>query len=255
MLGGVQERLASSAEHRLGGIAELTVPDHDHLYGHSVVVFDILGGRAERRSKTPLLRPASIAGEPVSELALLTAGQRRHLTWVVGALLHQGEGLEHGVMKVRRELGPLLRANALGALEREIASEPPQERREDQAQRNNHHNRGERRVAKPAEDVIRREEEETRSENQQHPEGAAVELGETRGRLLRWGSGGTGRLARRHGRRLRPSRHSRFGSPCRATGTSPQQDHPERGEHEWPDQRIAPPDPELAEGQQRRKRQ
>jgi len=188
VLGGVQERLASSAEHRLGGIAELTVPDHDHLYGHSVVVFDILGGRAERRSKTPLLRPASIAGEPVSELALLTAGQRRHLTWVVGALLHQGEGLEHGVVKVCRELRPLLRANALGALEREIASEPPQERRKDQAQRNKHHDRGERRVPQAAEDVIRREEEEARSENQQHPEGAAVKLGEARGGTLCWDS-------------------------------------------------------------------
>ena len=97
--------------------------------------------RSPRRPRAALRRSSlvgersPVAGEPVAQLALLAAGERRDLARVVGALLHQGQRLQHRVVQVGGELGALLRADPLGALGGEVAPEPPQERRQDQRQR------------------------------------------------------------------------------------------------------------------------
>ena len=51
VLGGVQQRLAGGAEHRLGALVELAVADHDDLDRDAVVVLDLLRRRAQRRGE------------------------------------------------------------------------------------------------------------------------------------------------------------------------------------------------------------
>ena len=86
---------------------------------------------ARRRSR---LRSLGAHRPRASPAALAPAGARAPTPRADrGALLHQGEGLKDGVVQVRGELRTLLGADALGALRREVATEPPEERREDQA--------------------------------------------------------------------------------------------------------------------------
>ena len=54
--------------------------------------------------------------EPAAQLALLRAGQPDHLARVVGGPADQGERLQHRVVHVRRDLSPLLGADALAPL-------------------------------------------------------------------------------------------------------------------------------------------
>ncbi len=155
---------------------------------------------------------------------------------------------------MRGELGAFLGADSLRPLGGEVAPQPPQKRRQDQPQRDNDDHGGERGVAQRTQDVIRREEEQGGAHHQQYAEDAAVEVGDTGARTR--GRGRRIAAARRWWWRL-PSRSTRAAaSPLRGRSrAAPKQRRAKRSEHERPDQRVAPPDAELAEREKGGQRQ
>ena len=128
-------------------------------------------------------RPARAVEEPCPQLALLAPGQLRDLARVAGALLHQGQRLQHRVVQVGGELGALLGADPLGPLAGEVAAEPPEKRSQDQRQPRRRRDHREHDVARIAEDVVRGEEEQHRAEDQRDAEATPVEVGEPAGRV------------------------------------------------------------------------
>ena len=234
----VRERLARGGDHRLGGGVQLGVAHLDDLDRDAVRVLDLLGRRPDRARERGLAARALLE-QPRAQLAFLAAGQRGDLARVVGALLHQGEGLKDRVVKVGRQLGPLLRADALGALGRQVAAHPPEERGQDQREGQDGNDRGEGRVAHPAQGIVRRQEEQGRPDHQRDAEAALVEVGD----------------------HSRPARGGRRGGGLddvgvgQGAGLAPEHGGAARGQHQRPDQGVAPPDAELAEGEERRERE
>ena len=82
--------------------------------------------------------------QPVAQLALLGPGQLGHLGGVAGLALDQGEGLQHRVVQVRRDLGPLDLAHPQRPLALEVAPQPQAPRGEDQADAQQHRQRRDR---------------------------------------------------------------------------------------------------------------
>ncbi len=174
----VRERLPRRGNQRTARIVEHMVADGDDVDRHRVRVLDLGGRGLDRRGEAVGRARRRAVEQPRPQLALLAPGERRHLARVVGALLHQGERLQHRVVEVRRELGPLLRADPLGALDREVAAQAPEKRREDEAQRHRGDDDRQHHVARLAQHPVGVEEEQRRADDQGDAEAAAVEVRE-----------------------------------------------------------------------------
>ena len=72
--------------------------------------------------------------QPGAQVALLGAGEPRHRGSVAGVLLDQGQRLQHRVVQVRREVGALLGAHALGSLGGEVGGQAVDPRPDDDGQ-------------------------------------------------------------------------------------------------------------------------
>ena len=86
-------------------------------------VLDLGGGRAQRAGQAALVGGLADV-EPRAQVALLRPGQPGHGGRVVGALLDQRQGLQHRVVQVGGDVGPLLGADPLLALGVEVGGEP-----------------------------------------------------------------------------------------------------------------------------------
>ena len=186
------------------------------------------GDRLERGRERRLAPRRPPAAEPGAQLALLAAGEAGHGARVVGALLHEGERLQHRVVEMGGDVGPLLGADALAALLGEVAAEPQPERREDERQRDEDHDHREDDVAGGRERVVEVEEDEAAADDERGAERDAPD---------------------RVGRE--PDR-GRAAVAGRGRGLAPDQRAADRGEHDRPHERVADPDPPLAEQQQDR---
>ena len=237
-LGGVHHRLACGGDDGLGARVERRVTDDHRLHRDAVGVLDLDRGALQRRRDPGAVRRLAAAAEPGPQLALLAAGEVRDLARVVGALLHQGQRLQDGVVEVGAELGALLGADPRVALGGEVAAQPPQERREDQAEGGDRDDHREDHVARRLEGAVRVEEEDRRADHEGDAEAAPVE-GPRPLALRADGRGGRPRVRRRAGspvprggaatapgaraaprrrRRGRGARRGRRSTRCRARG-------------------------------------
>ncbi len=166
----VRERLAGRGDERFERLVERAVADHDDLDRRPARLFDLDRGGAKRVGDALVGLQRRRAREPRSQLALLAPRQLRDVGRVVGAALDEGQRLQHRVVQVRGQLGPLLGADPLRALGREAAGEPPPQRSEDQAEADYHHECGQRRVAGGVEHAIRPQEEQARPQHEGNPE-------------------------------------------------------------------------------------
>ena len=138
---GVEQRLAQRLHQRAGRLVDRPVAHHDQVDRHAVSVLDLGHHLAHRDLQG--LGPGRRAGvEPVPQLALLGPGQPGHLGGVARLALDQGEGLQHGVVQVRGDLGPLGLAYAQRPLALEVAPQPQPPRCEHQAHAEQHRERG-----------------------------------------------------------------------------------------------------------------
>ena len=187
-LGGVGERLAGGPDERVGasrrGARRRRRRPRSRRRGRPRPRWRRPGAPTRRSTRRRSPAPNSHG----AKLALLTPRQSRHLARVVGPLLHQGQGLEHGIVEVGGDLGPLLRADPLSLLGGEPAPELPQERGQDQRQRDDRDDRGQGGVSGGAERVVGGEEEQRGADHERDPEAAAVEVGELRARMRRRGA-------------------------------------------------------------------
>ena len=119
-------------------VVQRAVADDDRLDADAVGQLDALGqlvdGGAQQVGARLALRPV----QPRAQLALLHAGQRRHPRRVLRAL-DERERLQHRVVQVRRDVLPLLRADALPALLGQLPREPHDPRPDDERQAGERH--------------------------------------------------------------------------------------------------------------------
>ena len=107
VLRGIDHRLARRGEHRLQPGVDRAVPDLDDLDRHAVIRLHLADQLVERRADGARRRRRP-AVQPRAQLTFLAAGQADDPARVVGAAPHEGQGVEHGVVEVGRDLGPLL---------------------------------------------------------------------------------------------------------------------------------------------------
>ena len=208
--------------------------------------------RAARRRGARRARPS---GAPDSHARSSRSWRRASVgdrARVVGALLDERQRLQHRVVQVGGDLGALLRADALGALGRQAADEPQPERREDRgpAPRPTTTNDSTRSLA-PLERAVGLQEQQAGADDQRDAEAALVEAAQPLGggprRRRGRRSGGRRRAVRARRRASRGRRGRRSGAAAGLRcGLAPHQRAAGRGEHERPDDRVAPPQPELA---------
>jgi hypothetical protein len=96
-----------------------------------VLVLDLGGMTADRLGEGVGLLVLVLAAalrlvEPGPQIALLGAGQPSHLVRVLRVALDQGQGVQHRVVDVGGDFGPLLRADAHQALLGEVLGHPDQ---------------------------------------------------------------------------------------------------------------------------------
>ena len=119
----VHQRLAGGGDQRARALVERPVAHGHDLDRHVVVGLD-LGRRGLQRARERRRAGGARVVQPGAQLAFLAAGQGGDLARVVGALLHQRERLQDGVVQVRGDLGALLRADPRRALGGQAADEP-----------------------------------------------------------------------------------------------------------------------------------
>ena len=129
--GGVDGGFPGGIEQGAQPVGELAVPHHHHLHLDTVVGLhltlqhaDALGHR--RGIVTEGARRAALE-EPRPQLALLAAGQARHVLGVIGRTLDESERLQHRVVHVGRHLRPLLGQGPGLAFRHQVAhqADPP----------------------------------------------------------------------------------------------------------------------------------
>ncbi len=125
--GGVDHRLPGGLQDGADvlGHGDLTVrvAHHHDLDRHAVSVLDLRGGGLEGAGHRDVGGPG-VAVHPRPEVALLGPGQRRHPTGIRRVLLDQRQRLEHRVVQVRGDVGPVLGAHPGGALLPQVGDEP-----------------------------------------------------------------------------------------------------------------------------------
>ena len=127
VLGRVRHRLACGEHQRAVLVGHRRVTHADHLDRDAVRVLD-LGGHRTQRGRERVGSLAVAVEEPGPQVALLGAGEPRDRRRVAGRALDQGQGLQHRVVQVRGDVGPLLRAHPGLALLAEVGGQPEQPR-------------------------------------------------------------------------------------------------------------------------------
>ena len=130
----VRHRLARGEDERLDALVERHVARPDELDRDAVQLLDLGGGGVDRGREAGAVRPR-VRIEPRTELALLTACERRDAPRVARLALHERERLEDGVVDAGGHLGPLLRADPGGALGVALGGQPPGPRPEHEQER------------------------------------------------------------------------------------------------------------------------
>ncbi len=120
--GGVDHRLAGGRDEGEQGVVGRGVADHDRLDGDAVRLLDLGGGALQRGGERDGGGRRGV--QPAAQLALLGAGQPGDLARVVGGLADEREGLQHRVVHVGGDLGPLLRADPLAPLGGQVGGHP-----------------------------------------------------------------------------------------------------------------------------------
>src|SRR5262245_39365764 len=109
VLGGVGERFARCPDNRAGGVVEAACSDGRYLDGHVELVLHLLGHSLGRGGEVvAIVRLPAV--EPCAQLPVGAAGERAYGPRVVGSLVDKRERLEHRIMQVGGDLGPLLGA-------------------------------------------------------------------------------------------------------------------------------------------------
>ena len=142
--GGIDRRLLAGEQQGLDVLAHRGVADHDGVDRHVVELLDAGGQRVDGPAEVLVVGGGGAVVEPGPQLALLAPGQRRDVGRVV-APLDQGEGVQHRVVEMGGDLGPLLGADALAALLAGVADQAEDPGTEDQAEPgrgHQHHQQG-----------------------------------------------------------------------------------------------------------------
>ncbi len=113
VLGGVDHGLPRGPDQGLQRLVGVAVTDGHDLDRHPALVLDLGGGGEQGGLEGGL--GGLVAVQPATQLALLPAGQLLDGLGVVGLALDQGEGLQHGVVQMRRHVGPGVGPDALRA--------------------------------------------------------------------------------------------------------------------------------------------
>ena len=88
--------------------------------------------------------------QPAAQLALLHPRQAHDFTRIVGAPLHERERLQHRVVQVRGDLGPLVGADALAPFPDECVHEPREPGTDDERDADEHREHRDERTAQRA---------------------------------------------------------------------------------------------------------
>ena len=94
-------------------VVERAVPDGDELDSDAKPTLDVGAHLLERPGERVGIEKRG-AVQPVAELALLATGEGAHFGRLGRSFLDQGQRLEHRIVEMGRDLGPLLRADPLG---------------------------------------------------------------------------------------------------------------------------------------------
>ena len=129
VLGGVDQRLAGGGTERGELLVDRGVADDDRVDDQRVVGLDLGHHARDEPGPGAALAHDLRVVEPGPQLALLAAGQPVDRLLVVGVPLDEREGLQHRVVQVRGHAGPLLRADARGALLGARVQQPAPDRR------------------------------------------------------------------------------------------------------------------------------
>ena len=226
VLGGVGDRLASGLDDRTQRLVEVAVADRDHVDRDAVVVLD-LGGRASAARPPRLRLVGGLAGvQPRPQVALLRAGQPGDGGRVVGALLDQGQGLQHRVVQVRGDVGPLLGADPLLALGAEVGGQPEHPRADHEGQPGDAEQPGDQRDPGLAERAAVDADDDQRDD---HEHDARADPG-----VRRPAAG-----AEHHPDRVQPPRGVEPALALDLVGLPPQQRHAGQADHDRPEDRAA----------------
>ena len=104
--GGVQHGLTGRLDQGLVAFGHGAVPDADHFHGVPQRVLHLRGGGLDAVDSWPASWPGSRYSQPRSSRSCARAS-RTHVVLVAGTPLDQGQGLQHGVVQVGGDLGPL----------------------------------------------------------------------------------------------------------------------------------------------------
>ena len=110
--------------------------DHD-IDGYAVRHLDLVRHRADRRLQRGLGVDIP-AIEIRAQLALLDARERRHAARIGGLTLDQRQGLQHRIVQVRRDIGPLVGPGFRALRGSVIAPQAHDERRQQQDETEEH---------------------------------------------------------------------------------------------------------------------
>ena len=121
MAHGVPGGLADRLDQGIEVLVHRSVAGDDELDRHAVEVLDLLEGGGQRGPKSAGTCVLVVEVRP--QLPLLGPGKPRHGRRVGGTPLDQGQGLQHRVVQVRRDVGTLSGADAGRLLVSEIAPE------------------------------------------------------------------------------------------------------------------------------------
>ena len=167
----VGHRLPRRQHERLEPIVERAVAADVHgLDRYPVLLLDGDRDRLERFAEIEVDARRRATEEPRPQLALLAPGQADHRTGVVGPALDEREGLQDGVVEVRRHLGPFVGADALTPLLDQRGPQPPQPGSEDEAQPAEHDGGREQSLTDGAERALRREERADAPDDERAPD-------------------------------------------------------------------------------------
>ena len=106
--GGVAGRLAPGGHQGPAGVVERRVAHQHGVDAHPVPVLHVGELPPEQVGQPERPGGGALAVQPLPQLPLLAAGQAADLPAVGGPLLDQGQRLEHAVVEVGGDIGPLL---------------------------------------------------------------------------------------------------------------------------------------------------